>query len=93
MLHVLSHSRHRHIVVTLMTFASVSTALHLQNGHMVGRVTGVLNRGSDIVFGVPEAALPADIGRDVATRTPDTATPIVLIRCAKQDRRGLPAPY
>ena len=37
--HVCSHLRQRHIVLTVRTFASVSIALPLQNGHSVGRVT------------------------------------------------------
>ena len=44
MVHVFSHERHRQSAVTLMTFASVSMTLPLQYGHVVGRVTGVLNR-------------------------------------------------
>ena len=39
MVHVCSHLRQRHIVLTVKTFASVSIALPLQNGHSVGRVT------------------------------------------------------
>jgi hypothetical protein len=45
---VSSHPRQRHKVVTLMTFARVSTALLLQNGHIVGRVTTWLGRDSYI---------------------------------------------
>jgi len=35
---VFSHPRQRQKVFSVRTFASVSTALPLQNGHMVGRV-------------------------------------------------------
>ena len=42
MVHVCSHLRQRHNVVTVMTFASVSIALPLQDGHIVGRATGSL---------------------------------------------------
>lgn len=41
--HVPSHSRHRQKLVTVMTFASVSMILPLQNGQFVGRVTGSAN--------------------------------------------------
>ena len=37
--HVRSHSRQRQNVLTVRTFASVSTMPPLQNGHIVGRVT------------------------------------------------------
>lgn len=37
--HVRSHSRHLQQVVTVMTFASVSMILLVQNGHCTGRVT------------------------------------------------------
>ncbi len=37
--HVCSHLRQRHMVLTVRTFASVSIALPLQNGHSVGRAT------------------------------------------------------
>ena len=47
--HVSSHSRQRHKVVTVMVLAMVSTRLPSQNGHVVGRVTASLNRDSDIV--------------------------------------------
>jgi hypothetical protein len=46
--HVPSHSRQRHNVVTLITFASVSMILPLQNGHAVGLDTGSLNGDSRI---------------------------------------------
>jgi hypothetical protein len=36
--HVLSHSRHRQYVVTVMIVARVSTALPWQKGHSAGRV-------------------------------------------------------
>ena len=49
MVQVFSHSRHRQHVVTVMTFASVSTALLLQNGHMAGRISFSLNCDSNIV--------------------------------------------
>ena len=48
--HVPSHSRQRHNVVTLITFASVSIIFPLQNGHAVGRVTVSLTGDSDIVL-------------------------------------------
>ena len=44
MVHVFSHWRHRQSVVALMTFASVSMTLPLQNGHVVGLATGSLDR-------------------------------------------------
>jgi hypothetical protein len=37
--HVSSHWRHRQSVVTVMTFASVSKMVPLQNGQLVGRAT------------------------------------------------------
>jgi hypothetical protein len=43
MVHVPSHSRQRHNVVTVMTFASVSMILPLQNGHTAGRATASAN--------------------------------------------------
>jgi hypothetical protein len=46
--HVPSHSRQRHNVVTEITFASVSMILPLQNGHVVGRVTASLIVDSDM---------------------------------------------
>ncbi len=49
MVHVSSHSRQRHKVMTVIVFASVSTRLPWQNGHAVGRLTTSLNRDSDIV--------------------------------------------
>ena len=48
-----SQWRHRQKVSTVMTFASVSTALLLQNGHSVGRLTGSLNRDPNIVSPCP----------------------------------------
>ena len=50
MVHVCSHSRQRHIVVTVMTFASVSTILPLQNGQLVWRVTGPVKCESGMMF-------------------------------------------
>jgi hypothetical protein len=47
--HVSSHPRHRQSVFTEMIFASVSTALLLQNGHTVGRATGSFNCDSNII--------------------------------------------
>jgi CRP-like cAMP-binding protein len=38
--HVASQSRHRHQVVTVITFARVSNLVLLQNGHCAGRATG-----------------------------------------------------
>jgi hypothetical protein len=57
--HVSSHSRQRHKVVTVMVLASVSTHLPRQNGHVVGRVTGSLNRDSNIVAIFPSCASAA----------------------------------
>jgi hypothetical protein len=54
--HVSSHSRQRHKVVTVMVLAIVSTRLPWQNGHVVGRVTASLNRDSDIVAMFPSGA-------------------------------------
>jgi hypothetical protein len=48
MVHVPLQFRHRQKVVTVMTLASVSTALPWQNGHVVGRVAASLNPDSDI---------------------------------------------
>jgi hypothetical protein len=48
MVQVRSHWRQRQNVVAVITFASVSTLLLLQNGHMVGRVTTSLPRDSNI---------------------------------------------
>jgi hypothetical protein len=47
--HVASHSRQRHKVVTVIVLASVSTFLPWQNGHAVGRLITSFNRDSDIV--------------------------------------------
>jgi hypothetical protein len=44
---VRSQVRQRQNVLTVMTFASVSTALPRQNGHAAGRVTGPLTPDSD----------------------------------------------
>ena len=46
--HVRSHPRQRQKVVAVMTLASVSIALPLQNGHIVGRATGSLACDSNI---------------------------------------------
>ena len=46
--HVSSHSRQRHSVLSVMALASVSTRLPWQNGHAVGRSTVSLNPNSDI---------------------------------------------
>ena len=50
MVHVPSHVRQRHNVVTVKTFASVSMTLPLQNGQSVGRVTAPVNCESGKVF-------------------------------------------
>jgi|SoiMethySBSTD1v2_1073268.scaffolds.fasta_scaffold457041_5 hypothetical protein len=47
--HVASHSRQRHKVMTVIVLASVSTRLPWQNGHAVGLLTASFNRDSDIV--------------------------------------------
>jgi hypothetical protein len=49
MVHVPSHSRQRHKVVTVIVLASVSTRLPWQNGQAVGRLTASLIRDSDII--------------------------------------------
>lgn len=49
MVHVSSHSRQRHKVVTVIVLASVSTRLPWQKGHAAGRPIASLNRDSDIV--------------------------------------------
>ena len=49
MVHVSSHSRQRHKVVTVIVLASVSNRLPWQKGHAVGRPIASLNRDSDIV--------------------------------------------
>ena len=55
MVHVRSQCRQRQHVVTVMTLASVSTALPLQNGHMVGLATNASeNRDADIVVFLPQ---------------------------------------
>ena len=46
MVQVWSHSRQRQNDVTVMTLASVSMILLLQNGHAVGFATGSLNSES-----------------------------------------------
>jgi hypothetical protein len=46
--HVLPQARQRQYVVSVMTFASVSTALPWQNGHRLGRATVRVTRDSDI---------------------------------------------
>jgi hypothetical protein len=67
--HVPSHSRHRQKVVTVMTLANVSTILPLQNGHMVGRVTAVLNCDSDILAIAPSGfCLPTASAKATAVR-------------------------
>jgi hypothetical protein len=53
MVHVPSHSRQRHKVLTVMAVAIVSMRVPWQNGQVVGRVTGTLNRGSNIVVSGP----------------------------------------
>jgi hypothetical protein len=50
--HVSSHSRQRHKVLTVIVLAIVSTRLPWQNGHVVGRVTS-LNSDPDIVAMFP----------------------------------------
>ena len=50
MVHVCSQLRQRHNVATVMTFASVSMILPLQNGQSVWRVTGPVNCESGKVF-------------------------------------------
>jgi hypothetical protein len=47
---VRSHSRQRQNVVTVMTFASVSTPLPLQKGQVVGLATAGLNSDSDMLL-------------------------------------------
>jgi len=47
--HVSSHWRHRQSVVTVMTFASVSKTVPLQEGQWVGRATVWLDGDSGIV--------------------------------------------
>jgi len=47
--HVASHSRQRHKVMTVIVLASVSTRLPWQNGHAVGLLIVSFNRDSDIV--------------------------------------------
>lgn len=42
--HVSSHSRQRHNVLTVIVLASVSMILPEQKGHVVGRVTGSSSR-------------------------------------------------
>jgi hypothetical protein len=53
--HVSSHSRHRHTVVTVNALASVSMILPWQKGHLVGRVTSPSRRGSNIAL-LPESS-------------------------------------
>jgi hypothetical protein len=54
--HVPSQLRHRQNVVTVMTFASVSKTVLLQNGHAVGRSTVCVDRGPGITFSLsPDA--------------------------------------
>lgn len=50
MVHVRSHSRQRQNVVTVMTLASVSMILPLQNGHAAGRATSSANRESGMML-------------------------------------------
>ena len=50
MVHVRSHSRQRQNVVTVMTLASVSMILPLQNGHAAGRATSPANRESGMLL-------------------------------------------
>lgn len=50
MVHVCSHLRQRHNVVTVMTFASVSMIVPLQNGQAVWRGTVPVNGESGMVF-------------------------------------------
>jgi hypothetical protein len=46
--HVSSHARHRHKVVTVTTLASVSMALLRQNGQSAGRVTTSFDADIDV---------------------------------------------
>ena len=94
--HVPSHVRHRQNVVSVRTLASVSTTLPLQNGHMVGRVTVLLNRessGNDIRIPRARAAF-ADSFRPtsdggVTSRTRMPASPETgLFICAQRARCG-----
>jgi hypothetical protein len=50
MVHVRSHSRQRQHVATVMTLASVSMILPLQNGHAAGRATSSVNRESSMTL-------------------------------------------
>jgi hypothetical protein len=50
MVHVRSHSRQRQNVATVMTLASVSMILPLQNGHAAGRATSSANRESGMML-------------------------------------------
>lgn len=50
MVHVCSHLRQRHNVVAVMTFASVSMIVPLQNGQPVWRGTVPVNGESGMVF-------------------------------------------
>ena len=89
MVHVCSHSRQRHIVVTVMTFASVSTILPLQNGQSVWRVTGPVNcvsgmcslRSFELHAG---GFVPVRLFKNEQPTLPPAAP-----RCAKQHRRRL----
>jgi hypothetical protein len=47
--HVASHSRQRHKVITVIVLASVSSRLPWQNGHAVGLLMVSFNRDSDMV--------------------------------------------
>lgn len=49
-----SHCRQRHSVVTLMTFASVSTARLWQNGHFVGRLRVSSALSSNVIL-IPQS--------------------------------------
>jgi hypothetical protein len=56
MVHVPSQCLHRQNVVTVMTLAKVSMTLPLQNGHAVGRVTGLLRCGSNMGINAPRVS-------------------------------------
>jgi hypothetical protein len=83
--HVPSHSRHRQKLVTVMTFASVSMILPLQNGQFVGRVTGSANFGSRmLVFPFLNASNAKECA-GYASRSPNashSATPVPMTAAA-----------
>ena len=82
MVHVRSHSRQRQAVATVMTLASVSKILPLQNGHPVGRATSSANCESRMMFfPFADAMNPERVG-DPHPGVPHTLADSCPCRCS-----------